>query len=697
MSSFTVSHLAMACVLAPVGLGIISLSPAHAEDVDNRSLLEEIVVTGDRTGSATAPGIEDIRQKMTRIPGSVALIDAESFSKIYAENLGDMLSFTPGVFAQKRYAEEIRLSIRGSGISRSFHVRGIELLMDGVPITLADGTGDFQEIDSRLSRYLTVFKGGNGLEYGAASLGGAINVVTPTGRTATANNSLIVEGGSFGTIRGTATMARAGQGWDFFTGLSTIHSSQFRDHSDQETYRFTGNMGLQVSDRVETRFYLTANHIDQEIPGTLSLAQIADRPSQAVDEQVINDNARDIRSLRFSNKTSIRVGTESQLDLGAYFTIRDLDHPIFVFIDDETTDYGGFARYTTTAQIAGMTHQIAAGINGRASRTNDDWFVNQGGKRGFQIRDSVQRANTLQAYVSDQIYLTDTFALDLAVQAFSARREIIDPSDASREGSETFEAINPKFGILWDPTPEIQAWANITRAKEAPTFGDLSQAPIPGFVDIASQDAWTAELGTRGARGVLAWDITIFRAWIDGEMLQFSTDTNIPASTFNADDTIHQGLEAGFHLTMLKDRTPSGGDRLTLNGAYSFNDFKFDGDAQFGNNILPVVPRHVMNTELRYEQKDRFHVALSLEWVPKGPFVDYANTMRSSDYAVLGVSAGVTLMPGITAYVDMQNLADKKYASNFAAIISAQDPGTNLNIFYPGDGFGVFAGIKAEF
>lgn len=697
MFSFTTSHLATACILMPVSLGIIALPSAHAEDVDNRSLLEEITVTGDRTGSMTAPGLDDVRRQMARIPGSVSLVDAESFSSIYAENFRDMLSFTPGVFAQKRYAEEVRLSIRGSGISRSFHLRGIELLLDGVPVTFADGSGDFQEIDSRLARYITVFKGGNGLEYGAASLGGAINVVTPTGRTALTNNSLTLEGGSFNTVRATATMARASESWDFFTAFSTIHSDQFRDHSDQETYRLTGNIGLKVSDRVETRFYLTANHIDQEIPGTLSLAQIADDPSQAVNEQIINDNARDIRSLRFSNKTSIQVGAESQLDLGAYVTVRDLDHPIFVFIDNGTTDYGGFARYTTTAQIAGLTHQIAAGINGRASRTNDEWFVNQGGKRGFQIRDSVQRANTVQAYLSDQIYLTDSFALDLAVQVFSAHREIIDPADISREGSETFQAINPKFGILWDPAPGVQAWANLTRAKEAPTFGDLSQAPIPGFVDVASQDAWTAEIGTRGAQGPIAWDITVFRAWVDGEMLQFSTDTNIPATTFNADKTIHQGLETGFHLTLLQDLVPSGGDNLILSAAYSFNDFKFDDDTQFGNNLLPIIPRHVMNTELRYEQKERFHLAMSLEWVPKGPFVDYANTLRSSDYAILGISAGATLMPGIKAYVDMRNITDKKYATNFAAIISAQDPGTNLNIFYPGDGFGVFAGIKAEF
>src|SRR5690606_41370321 len=90
-----------------------------------------------------------------------------------------------GVSAKQRFAEEVRLSIRDSGLSRSFHMRGIKFLQDGMPLTLADNSTDFQEIDPATLRYVEVFKGANGLRYGAANLGGAINFVMPTGRTAT--------------------------------------------------------------------------------------------------------------------------------------------------------------------------------------------------------------------------------------------------------------------------------------------------------------------------------------------------------------------------------------------------------------------------------------------------------------------------------------------------------------------------------
>ena len=46
----------------------------------------------------------------------------------------------------------------------------------------ADGYGDFQEIDPTAYKYVAVYKGANGLQFGANALGGAINFVTATGR-----------------------------------------------------------------------------------------------------------------------------------------------------------------------------------------------------------------------------------------------------------------------------------------------------------------------------------------------------------------------------------------------------------------------------------------------------------------------------------------------------------------------------------
>ncbi|MBM3618699.1 MAG: Plug domain-containing protein, partial [Alphaproteobacteria bacterium] len=97
--------------------------------------------------SLTSAGVEEAEARLSQIPGGVAVVAAEEYGDTRAFTMKDMLDFTPGVFAQSRVAQESRMSIRGSGLSRTFHMRGITLLQDGVPINNADGAADFQDID----------------------------------------------------------------------------------------------------------------------------------------------------------------------------------------------------------------------------------------------------------------------------------------------------------------------------------------------------------------------------------------------------------------------------------------------------------------------------------------------------------------------------------------------------------------------
>ena len=163
-----------------------------------------------------------------------------------------------------------RLSIRGSGLSRNFHLRGVQLYMDGIPINTADGYGDFQEIDPTAYKYVEVWKGANALQFGANSLGGAINFVMPTGRDPLAERGV----GRCRRIRvssGCRPMPAAP------TVLGTVSSPPrprlsdgFRDHSFGSATRVSGNVGYQFSPDAETRFYFNANEIRQRIPGSVT-------------------------------------------------------------------------------------------------------------------------------------------------------------------------------------------------------------------------------------------------------------------------------------------------------------------------------------------------------------------------------------------------------------------------------------------
>ena len=208
---------------------------------------------------------------MNSTVGSVEFIDARSFENRYTNNITDVLRDTPGVFAQTRYGQEIRLSIRGSGISRAFHTRGIEILQDGIPFNFADGSGNYYQVDPLALRSVEVYKGGNALIFGASTLGGAVNFVTPTAYTAIAPAFVRLEGGSFGAIRTQVQASKVEGPADALINYTYSHQDGFRQHQNQDYHQINGNFGYQIAPGTETRTYLGIYDTRQKLPGTLDL------------------------------------------------------------------------------------------------------------------------------------------------------------------------------------------------------------------------------------------------------------------------------------------------------------------------------------------------------------------------------------------------------------------------------------------
>ena len=193
-------------------------------------VLPTVTATAAAEGSLTAPGVAQQRQSLFQSAGSVGFVDAATYTNTYANDLRDVLKDAPGVYVQERYGQELRLSIRGSGVARGYHTRGLEILQDGVPTNFADGSGDFYQIDPLALSAAEVYKGGNGLAYGSTTLGGALNFTTPTALTADAKNMVRIDGGSFGTVRGSGQVSRQIGQWDFLVNATVSHSEGWRNH-----------------------------------------------------------------------------------------------------------------------------------------------------------------------------------------------------------------------------------------------------------------------------------------------------------------------------------------------------------------------------------------------------------------------------------------------------------------------------------
>ncbi|MEO6245817.1 MAG: TonB-dependent receptor plug domain-containing protein, partial [Opitutaceae bacterium] len=376
MSSFPRCFAAFILALPLAGFGAERSSAAADQPVQ----LGRLDVTADRTKPLTVPTIDAARTELALTAGGAETIDAARFLRGRASTVEDTFGLSAGVLAQSRFgSDESRLSIRGSGLQRTFHGRGLRILQDGTPLNLADGSFDMQAFEPLSAAYINVWRGGNALAAGASTLGGAIDYVSRTGRDATGLARL--ELGAWRYFR--ASVADGFTRGDADAYASFTHQSQdgFRAHAQQSNQRLFTNAGLRLSDHAETRLYFTAVRSDSELPGNLTKAQVRTTPKLANAGNVALDQHRDFDLLRVASKTTVRTGP-TVWDFSAAWSYKDLDHPIFQVIDQLSNDFVLSAVATYNGTLAGFPHRLRAGVLFQRGHLNAANYVNLAGRRG---------------------------------------------------------------------------------------------------------------------------------------------------------------------------------------------------------------------------------------------------------------------------------------------------------------------------
>jgi len=627
----------------------------------------------------TSPPIEAAMQDKWRIAGATDVVGSEQWDRQKATTLKDILDFTPGVLAQPRNgAEAMRLSIRGSGLTRTFQGRGILLMQDEIPINTADGSFDFQAVDPWAIRYAQIFKGANALSYGASTLGGAINLVTPTGLDEDIN-VLRSEGGSFGTAH---AMASAGSVWgkrDGYASLTGFHQDGFREHNRQESLRFAGNSGWKINPDMETRFYAGYINTDAEIPGSLTKSQLLSDPHAANAPNVSGNFARALDIVRLANKTAWTTDSGNYQST-AFWSYRNLDSPATTYILGQSHDIGERLQYT----LVQGPHQWRSGINLQYGTTDEVRNTNSSGSRGDLIVVRDQEALTAEQYLEYDHALTHALHVIGSVQNAYAMRRIEETFPVRAVQRTNYFGISPRIGARYDVDDTQQLFANISRSFEPPTLSELSAGNAPGFSRLHSQRAVTAEIGTRRMSGDTRFDIAFSRAWIDNEFITYRTGGGATYSV-NAKHSLHDVFELGVRQQL--------NEALSLHGAYTWNHMRLVDDATFDDNRLAGIPEHYLRTQMEYRFGDGWSIAPNIEWVPKAYPIDFANTLYTHPYALYGISASYRI-PGTAAslYIDGQNLLNRTYIATTGAIPNAL--GSDQSQFFPGEGRSVYVGLK---
>ncbi|MCC2595226.1 TonB-dependent receptor [Pusillimonas sp. MFBS29] len=656
-----------------------------------------VVVQGLQHG--TDADLMSAQRSLRNIPGNVSIVQASEFRDAEVMGVRDVLSRVPGVYAQNPSGQiSAKVSIRGSGLSASSGMRGIRLLRDGLPLGRADDLGESIYADPFGASYIEIFRGASSLQYGAATLGGAINLVSPTAYSHP-GHELRVDGGLNNYTR---AQFRAGKifenGLDAYASVSRVNGDGFRQNSAHTAERFYGNVGYRFSPESEGRLHITLERYHVDMPGAITLDQLQSDPSVANPTHLMaHAQIRTTPRWHLAYQHDWLLGLSDKFSLGTFHTGTKFDSQTQLGVHYDAVDYGVSMRHEINRELSGHDNQFIWGASFSRGTSHNQTHTPDYWPGAFMQLESIDAArSTVELFAENSFKVSPDLALIAGAQATWARRrtdnQALTPlgslSYPAGQAYANYSGFNPKLGVVWDVGGDnAQIFANISRSFEPPN----SVAFHTRAGKLSAQRATTFEIGTRGGDAQFGWDLALYKSWLKDELLEMPVPGNpaAPPMAYNVASTRHTGLELGLHGEFKTGAVPG---KIAWNLAYTWNHFRFHNNERYGNNALPGIPEHLARLDLVYHHPDGFYGGPNFEFA-SGWDVDQANTLVAPGYGIINFTLGYAAPKDrYRVFIDVRNLADKYYATSTDYMVDARyQP---QNVFYPGQTRTVFAGLQ---
>lgn len=659
----------------------------------NVATLVRVTVIGTKTDLA------ERREQLARVSGGVAMVQTPQIRATRQSNLKDVLQFVPGVYVQSRFgaADESQISIRGSGLRNNFHARGVNLLVNGMPYRNADGFTDFESLELLTTESIEVFKGGNALRYGGSTLGGAINLDTKTGYSS-APVAFFGEGGGFGFYKTQLESGGTRGAADYYASYGRTSLDGYRQWSGQTRDRVNLHGGYRLSDNTDARAFYFFAHVTEELPGALDRATFESNPRAADPNNVTNRWGRDYDLHHLGLQLRTQLTPNQRLEISPYMQYRNIDHPIFEVISQISHDYGAEIRYESTASLGTLNNRFTLGFQPAYESLLNQQYQNNAGEHGALTKNQHDRASAYALYAEDVLSLTTRVSAVIGLRAEQATRETQDFFLANGDQSDkrTYSPVSPKVGFIYSLRSGFaQIFGNASRSYEPPLLLELNSLTVPGYIPLEGQSAWQYELGARGSRLGLSWDLSAYDVELRNEILNINVQPFVGApftvpSYRNAPKTRHSGIEAGLSYQLPGAVFVRGevADHITLRTSYTLARYSFVSDPSYEGNDIPGAPRQAMSTEVKYTHPSGFSLAPSVEWIPQSYFLDSQNTVKNDGWTNLSFRADWTTKYGITLFAAGQNLANRRFSQ------SVQVDNAVGKYYEPADGRSFYSGLR---
>jgi iron complex outermembrane receptor protein len=626
----------------------------------------------------------------------------------------EALRLVPGVrIDNQANGSRLHMSIRGQGILSEHGLRGIKVLIDGIPVN--DPTGfaaDLYDIDWASVKNIEVLRGSAASLYGGSSNAGVISVATQDGGDKPIGGNISTSVGSNGFYKLRGQVDGTSNNLNYRVSYSRLAGDGYRDHTAFWGNNLNEKVTFSPSKRVKlTQILNVTDYFNQNAEG-LSLDQLAENPKQANPDAVPFNEY--MKTSRTTNGLLGQVEINKNQNIQFNGFLRSTNYL-------EATN-SGVLRRNIKADGGSLQYNLTFGsdvIKNHVSIGSDFQYQNIYETKHTNLKDTLRRdgngipsetlhegGDTLLAnqiyeqqglglFLLDRLELGKKWSATFSLRYDNTQNKLKDRivSGNNHSGDKDFDRTTARVGLSYSICEMANVYADWSQGFLPPATEELASNPLSfgGFnTDLKPATSNSEEIGIRGTfRNYVFYDVTGFIMNTDNDFYRYRIAAPRDQETFygNVGSSNRYGIETFVSVTPI--------DPLSIQLAYTYSNFKYSSPDSIKDNWLPNSPEHQLNADVSYKLTKNLTIGVSTEYQSK--WYIYTNKIRkdvSQDgfnlyHARLAYTWNIAGLKGeISVYA--KNFTDQKY-------VAFTEPDDGGNSYQPGSRREFFGSLKFNF
>ena len=703
---------------------ITSVLKAQDENADTvkQVTLENVIVTANR-----------LPITLKSNPGSISLVTPEMLT-LMPKTIGveEALRLVPGVRIDNQHGgERVHVSIRGQGILTERGLRGIGVMLDGIPVNDPSGFApDLYDVDWATVKDIQVLRGPAAGLYGCGSSAGILYITTNDGGPVPIEGEYIQIFGSNKFFKELAQVDGTQENINYRLSFSREDGNGYRDHQAFWSNKLYEKLNFTPSDKLKITQIVSHTDYFQQNPEGLNRQQF-DNLKQA------NPDANPFNEYQKTNRTTLGMISSYKIN-----DINDFEvTPFYRYWNyKETSNKAAeYRRITNPGVSAQYNLHLSSGnvMNNFSVGTDLKW--QDIGMYKLQSASNPNRAESTDEYnietdsllANQIIYQQSTglfalYKLDVgnfnligSVRYDKINNELTDKMSGldSAKTTKDFSRTSARVGASYGFAGEFNLFANWGQGFVPPSTEELANNPVgySGFnTHLVPATSNSYEIGARGFfSDKLYYELTGFIMDTKNDFFRFKQSGRGNQEVFygNAGNSRRYGIETYISYNILPN--------LTWQIAYTFADYRYTSatidpvytDTNYvlttppaDGQYLPNSPKHQLYSEVVYSPVKCIKIRVGGEhqskWAIYTDAKAYNNELDPAIYQ--NWQDGFTLFNAEVLYLwdlgvlngelslSVRNFTDEQY-------MAFTEPDPDGNSYQPGPGREFFGNLRVKF